>query len=386
MKVTLVNTTPFLILLAASLPTSAGMDEGSPFDQALRDQSAWVVRAQSPETTGTLVNPPQGVTSYYQPSYPVQQYGNPDPFGGGAVPGYPAPLQDPFSGGVQPYMSPGMGEGFYTMGINGPQPQRYGWRHRIDVTFLPKEGTHSPRVGGFEVFGIDLEMLYTMPTLKAWTFGIGPQFSYRSWKGPTDPASDMPGGAYRFGLDMFLRTPTVNNFTLEFGFDPSMATDFNSSINTDAFLFDGHIVGFWQWTPRFTAVIGAFYWDRVDDIVLPYAGLIWNPNDIWEFQLVFPKPKVTAFLGTPLGIPTWIYGGVEYHVEAYEVKPGDFTKSTRVQIADWRALGGIKWETGRVTSFIEAGYIFERDVKYKAKWAQNFSIDDGFIGRVGFRY
>jgi len=376
----------FLILLAASLPSSAGLDHGSPFDQALTDQSAWVVRAQSPQPGGPLVGPPQGVSSYYPPVYPVQSSSGTDPFASPATPAYPAPLQDPFSaGGIQPYVAPGMQGNYYTLGINGPQPQRYGWRDKLDFTFLPSEGTSSPNVGSFESFGIDAEMLHTKPIWGNWTFGIGPQFGYRSWQGPSSPASDLPGGVYRLGLDLLLRTPTVGNWTIELGFDPSIATDFNSSINRDAFLLDGHIVGFWQWTPKFTVALGAFYWDRVDSIVLPYAGIIWNPNDIWEFQLVFPKPRVTAFLGTPWGIPTWVYGGVEYHVEAYGVKPGDFTDSTRVQMADWRALGGIRWETGRLTSFLEAGYIFDRKVDYKSI-GTDFNINSGFIGRVGFRY
>ncbi|WP_437230846.1 DUF6268 family outer membrane beta-barrel protein [Planctomicrobium sp. SH661] len=378
--------TSFLILLAASLPSSAGLDNGSPFEQALTDQSAWVVRAQSPASSGALVGSPQEVTTYYQGGY-AAPYGGTDQFGNPVTPGYPAPLQDPFAGGgmVQPYMAPGMQGNYYTQGINGPQPQQYGWRTRIENTFIPSSGTSSPNVGNFDVFGVDAQMMHFKPIMGNWTFGFGPQLGYRSLQGPSDPASDMPGGVYRLGLDLLLRTPTVNNWTLELGFDPSLATDFNSSINTDAFLLDGHVVAFWQWTPKFTLALGALYWDRVDNIILPYAGIIWNPNDIWEFQLVFPKPKISAFLGTPLGVPTWLYGSIEYHVEAYEIKPGYFDKSTRVQMADWRAMGGLRWEHGRMTSFVEAGYIFDRKVEYKSI-GQNFNVDSGFIGRVGFRY
>ncbi|WP_437188432.1 hypothetical protein SH668x_001878 [Planctomicrobium sp. SH668] len=370
-----------LFLLAITLPAAAGWASDTPFDLALTEEDGWFVRGQSPEAGGPFVAPPQESTSFYPPAYPVQYYGDPN---GSTT--YPSPIQDPFAnGGVQPYAVQGPPGGYYMRGINGPQPQRYGWQDKLDFTFLPSAGTSDPNVGSFESFGIDLEMLYTVPTWNNWTFGIGPQVSYRSWQGPGNPVSDLPGGAYRFGLDMFLRTPTVNNWTLELGFDPSMATDFRSKINGDAFLFDAHAVAFWQWTPKFTAVIGALYWDRVDNIILPYAGAIWAPNDIWEFRLVFPKPRISAFLGTPLGIPTWIYGGVEYHVEAYEVKPKEFVGSTRVQMADWRAVGGLRWETGRVSSFVEAGYIFDRKVKYK-NLGQDFHIDSGFIGRVGFRF
>jgi hypothetical protein len=374
-------------MLAAALPSSAGMDEKSPFERALTEESAWVIRAQSPTAAGPLVGPPQGVTTYYPsntPVVPVQTYnGAVDPFASPAQPMYPSPIQDPWSaGGGAPYAMPAP---YYSRGINGPQPVQYGWASALDLTFLPQSGT-SPNAGDMSIFGVDVETIHTKPWGN-WTFAAGPQFSYRSWNGPTHgtPTIDLPGSVYRIGFDMVLRTPTVNGWTAEFGFDPSVASDFNSGLNRDGVLFDGHIVAFWQASPQWTWALGAFYWDRVDNIVLPYAGAIWTPNDIWEFRLVFPKPRISVFLGTPWGIPSWLYAGIEYHVEAYQVDPALFGNDTRVQLADWRFLGGLRAETGRLTSFIEAGYIFDRKVKYDTI-GTDFTIDNGFIGRVGFRF
>jgi hypothetical protein len=382
------------MLLASSLPTSMGLDDSSPFDQALSDQSAWVVRAQSPEGASTplVSSPPQGVSTYYPPQYPSAQalQAPVDNFANPTAPTYPSPIQDPFTPGApSPYMAPTPGPSYYTVpgGLVGPQPIRYGWQSRYDFTWVPSTGTSDPNVGNFSMFGADVELIETKPCGYGWTFAIGPQFNYRAWSGPNanTPTTDLPGSAYRIGLDMALRTPTVANWTLEVGFDPSIAADFRSALTRDAYLFDGHIVGFWQMTPRLMAAVGALYWDRVNDIILPYAGLVWIPNDIWEFRLVFPKPRITAFLGTPWGIPTWLYAQAEYHVEAYQVKPEQMPSETRVQFADWRAVGGMRWEMGWLTSFIEAGYIFDRQVKYQAPGTE-FNINNGFIGRAGFRY
>ena len=402
-------TTSFMFLLATVLPGPIETEPPTPFEQALTEQSAWVTRAQSPDYGSPYFPDPSGGSypggSYPGGSYsggtypgssapviPIQYYdgAQQNPYMNQGVPAYPNAIQDPFAPGGNPYMNPQMSPqmGYQMRGINGPQPVRYGWSHRFDLTYMPGEQVKSPGTGRFEILGVDYEMIHTKPIGNNWTWAIGPQFNYRSWQGPTTtPTNDMdlPGGVYRFGLDMMLRTPTVNGWTLELGFDPSIATDFNSSLGSNAFLYDAHAVAFVQVNPQWTLALGVFYWDRVDNIILPYAGAIWTPNDIWEFRLIFPKPRISVFLGTPMGVPTWAYVGAEYHVEAYEVKPDTFANSTRVQLADWRVAGGLKWETGWMTSFAEAGYIFDRKVDYRSI-GDNFRVSDGFMARIGFRY
>ncbi|SFI74512.1 hypothetical protein SAMN05421753_1126 [Planctomicrobium piriforme] len=388
-----------MLLLAATLPFSWGTEEQSPYEQALSEDSSWVARGQSPETDAATAQYASATsqqymggaqtfsTAYTAPIIPVQNY-SASPYMNPGAPGYPMQTQDPFAAGaVGPYASPAPG-GIYTRGINGPQPVRFGWSNRYDVSFIPGQNAQTPATGNFEVFGVDIEKIHTKPIWGNWTWAMGPQFSYRSWQGPGDgitPTTDLPGSVYRLGLDMVLRTPTVNGWTMELGFDPSIASDFRSSLNRDAVLLDAHAVAFWQINPKWTIAAGVLYWDRVDNILLPYAGVIWTPNDIWELRLIFPKPRISAFLGTPMGVPTWLYVGAEYHVEAYQVKPKLFAEDTRVQLADWRVTGGLKFETGWLTSFIEGGYVFDRQVDYKSI-GSDFDVDNGFIGRIGFRY
>lgn len=135
--------------------------------------------------------------------------------------------------------------------------------------------------------------------------------------------------------------------------------------------------------------LGAAYWDRVDGMVIPYAGVVYTPNQYWEFRLLFPKPRVSVFLGAPWGMPTWAYVSGEYHVEAYEVvvRPpgGGGSQQTRVEFEDWRVLGGLRWEAGWLTTFVEAGWVFGREVDYE-RVGQDFDVDTGFIARMGFRY
>ena len=136
-------------------------------------------------------------------------------------------------------------------------------------------------------------------------------------------------------------------------------------------------------------VFGVAYWDRVDDIFIPYAGAVWTPSDTFEARLLFPKAKLEWFLGTPYGVPTWAYVTGEYHVESYEVdfeSPGPASPSQAgMQISDWRIMGGARWETGWIETFAEAGVVFAREVEFSAG-GPDFDPDTAFLGRFGVKF
>jgi len=378
----------------------------SPFDYALSEPEEWTYRGQSPQP---YVAPPQGGTTYYQPTSPYfpNQPGTPtyggtptDPFanpGNPAMPapGYPAPgyqqpmMQDPWSSNAPmgPYITP-QEPMMYMYGMNGSQPMRFGWQDRIDAFFIPKAGTNGPNVGQFGITGVDIEKEYTTPLgMSGWVGRIAPQFGYRSWNGPKDPTptTDLPANGYRLGLGMALQSPNFNGITYEIAFNPSVGTDFDSSLTSDAYMFDAQAAGYWRINPEWLLAFGAFYWDRVDSIILPYGGVVWTPNDIWELRILFPSSRISVFVGAPWNIPTWMYAAIEYHVEAYQVRPEMLGEQTRVQMSDIRLTGGFRWETGSVTSFLEAGYVFGREVRYK-KPGTGFDVDDAFIARIGLQY
>jgi hypothetical protein len=308
----------------------------------------------------------------------VQPYGVPatgDPWLGG---GTGAPVVSPFQQSLG---------GQYGFGLNGPQPYRYGWAARYDAAFLPQEGT-TPDVGSLEIIEVNVEKELVTPIWASHVLSIAPQFNYRAWEGPRSSAGNtgLPGSGFRFGLGLKLATPDYGGWNVELGFNPALATDFENTITSDAWIFDGHAVAFWRWSPQWMVALGAAYWDRVDDMVIPYAGVVWTPNEYWEFRLLFPKPRVSLFLGTPAGIPTWLYASGEYHVEVYELNVQPINRSTQVQFEDWRIVGGARFETGSVTTFIEAGWVFEREIDHAAATSTDLDLDSGFIGRVGLRY
>lgn len=387
--------TSVLLALAATLSTATPDEPQNQFDAALSAPSGYVYRAQTPveseqpaTSSPLMVPPPQGTTTYYPPAYTDP---NGAVIGGGTVvqpfgdPAYPTPItQDPWLGGAMSPAAP-----TYGYGVFGPQPQRFGWESRFDVTWIPDSGTSNPDVGDLTVWGIDWESEYTAPTGPGWTYSMAPQFNYRSLQGPIgDATRQLPGSVFRFGLDLAAQTTSHNGCTLEFGFTPALATDFDASISSDSFQWDARAVAYWRVAPQWMWVLGATYWDRKDDIVLPYVGAVWTPDDRWELRMLFPKSRISYFMGTPNGVPTWLYVEGAYHVESYEVQLPNIAASdndAKVQFSDIRVLGGLRWEAGWVTTFIEAGYVFNREVDY-ATPGSSFDVDDQFIGRLGFRY
>lgn len=384
----------FVCLSAVLLASTVAQAEMSPprtslFEQALQqDADEIVVRGQSP---GPVLMPPVESTTVYQPPPYAPNSVLMDQNVSGGVPyqqSYPAPVPyDPWSTGngtgASPYgATPGAG-------LNGPQPYRFNaWTDRLDYFYVSSSGTSNPSIGNFQVQGIDLNKDY--PIMMPGNWVLTPSFDYggRFLSGPIGNLtnSSLPGNVHRFGLGVKLATPMTYGWGLEASFEPWLATDFGGPVNSQSFLFDGQLAALWQMSPEVMWVLGVSYWDRVDKIVLPYAGVVWTPNDYWEFRLVFPKPRITAFIGAPFGIPTWAYGLAEYHVEAYQVDSLNPPNSqTEVQFSDWRIVGGMRWETPRFTTFLEGGWVFDRKVKF-AKYGGDFNIDTGFITRVGIRF
>jgi hypothetical protein len=305
---------------------------------------------------------------------------------GGSPPGQTAAPYDP-SGG--PAMGdPGLAVPALGFGAVGPQPYRFGWSSRYDVGVLPSEAVHGAGASGhFSVFEANAAWRYTtglqqqFPNLiYSWT----PEFNYRSWDGPTTP--NLPANVYRFASDFELATPGNYPLSMQLGFTPAFVNDFSANPTSDAFNYDARAVAFLRTSPQLMFALGAVYWHRVDDFLLPYAGIVYTPNDTWEFRLMFPKSRVSYFMGNWWGAATWAYAGLEYNVEAYQINLASPTGGAeKIQLADYRALLGLRTESRGVTGFVEAGWVLDRQVRF-LHGTPGFDINSGFIGRIGLRF
>ena len=348
-----------------------------------------VIRGQTPgydeiPNTSTTVQGAAPQTYVVQPNNPTYVV---PPNSGAVNPFQPAPLgQDPF------LTQPGFGmpaPSYFAFGANGPQPYRFGWTTRQDVSFIPKEPTQG-NLGNFGVTEFDTELEYTTPLPTGWIFSFTQQYNLRLWDGPlsrTPAAIGLPGNAHRFGWDLELATPANQPWSLQLAFNPSINSDFDRHLTSDAWNWDGRGIAFYRATPHWMIALGAGFWDRVNDKVIPYAGAVWTPDDRWEWRLVFPQPRVSYFIGAPYGVPTWIYVSGEYHIEAYEIdvdrRPAAIAQD-KIELEDWRIVFGIRNAAGRYSSFLETGWIFGRKVDFLA--TPGFSVSSGFILRGGVQF
>ena len=269
--------------------------------------------------------------------------------------------------------------------MSGVQPYRQGWNPRLELEWLPSTGITPSGAGNFAQFGVDFDLGYTGPFIPGWVMTWTNQFRLRNWDGPdgATPGAGLPGKAFRFGVDVEVETPHAGPVSMSFGITPSMNTDFDASPGSSSYQLDGRGMFLFQMDQYWTLVLGAGFWDRVDDRVIPYAGIVYR-DDFWEWRILYPESTVSLFLGnTPAG-SSWMYARAEYRVEAYEVRTT--TGTDEVELEDYRVVLGYRADSGMYSWFLEGGWVFDRNVDYASAVNTSFSPSTGFILRTGWRF
>ncbi|MFO1044033.1 MAG: DUF6268 family outer membrane beta-barrel protein [Planctomycetaceae bacterium] len=325
-----------------------------------RAPEAPLVRGQNPQTFETpAITPPPA---------------------SGTMPFYGGDLRDPFLYG-DPVLGGQPGAPILS-GVNGPQPYRFGFTPKMDYTYLAPAGSQSPGQGRFGSNEFNFELAHTQEVGPGWILTNTPQYGIRLWDGPGTP--DLPGSVQRIGWDFTLATPIVGLWSMQLDFNPSINTDFSESLGREGVNLDGNAMLFYRASPQWMFVLGVGYWDRVDKIILPYAGAVWNPNDLWELRLLFPKTRISYFLGNINNGAHWLYASGEYHVESYQISQTGIS-GQQVQFQDWRIALGLRSDHTTYDKFVEVGYVFGRNVDF-LKTTPGFSINDTFMLRAGVKF
>lgn len=351
-------------------------------------QLAAVIRGQTPDPAfSPSLPPPMSQPTPGMPSGPVVS--DPVPMGD---PYLSPQIDDPFLyNGPDPVFQ-GQYPGGYGApapmfaGVNGPQPFRMGWIPRLDIGYMPQadlKGVDSD----IEIFELDTELRHNSPFSPGWVFSQAFQFDYRAWN--TDSAlSDLYRvNLYRFGWDMELIKMKSNGWTLAFDFNPSINTDTEHNLTSNAWNFDTRVVATHQIDPCLMFVFGVQYWDRVDDIVLPVGGLVYTPNDLWEYRLTFPQARISRFVGFFWGGHHWLYGSAEYRVESYQVDttPVGFSPRNQVQYEDWQLAIGLRSDHVTFDKYIELAWVLGRSFEFKDDLGK-INADDTILVRGGIRF
>jgi hypothetical protein len=270
----------------------------------------------------------------------------------------------------------------FLVGQNSAQPYRLNWFSYDDFTYIPTSPTRGV-AGSFQ----DLEWNAWMRRARTfdrylviWT----PTWNSSFWTGPSGVA--LPPDADQIRSDIQVSSLYDGRWNWQVGFTPQINADFRRSLDSNAYMFDGRVVLFYQASAQWRLAMGAAYWNRVTDLIIPYGGVIWTPNDQWELRLLFPKARISRYWGRVWGKNLWTYGTLGYDLQAWQVGIQDPSHiKTRMQMSSNQALLGTSVEWRSFTAFAEGGLIFDRHVRFRAP-LPSFGIQDALMLRIGAMY
>ncbi|MES2791928.1 MAG: hypothetical protein V4719_20105, partial [Planctomycetota bacterium] len=262
-------------------------------------------------------------------------------------------------------------------------PYRLGWNAYRHAVYIPSVST-SGVSGKFQSTELNGSMRYATLLNEGLLFAGTGSWNTRYWSGPTGIA--MPPYVSQFIADFQLSSLDPGPWNWMIGVTPQLSSDFQRQLTSDAYMVDARAVLFNKISPQLTLAIGAAYWDRANNYFIPYGGLIWTPDDRWEVRAMFPKSRVSYYIGNTAETDIWLYGAGEYNVEAYQIDFDDATRlKDRGEFRDYRLLLGLNAQRRRWTAFFEGGYILDRHVEFQGK-TPGFGIDDAWILRAGISY
>jgi hypothetical protein len=232
---------------------------------------------------------------------------------------------------------------------------------------------------------------------------VSPGFAMNHLSGPvTDPASgffaDLPSSVYGAWVDLgwFPNSRFAPQVSYELTGRLGVFSDFNT-FNENSFRPQGTALVKLRITPTLTAKAGVEYINRADIKLIPAGGFLWTPSAHTRWDIYFPRPKLATYFTTLGNTEIWGYLGAEYGGDSWTIErtnvgglhPGGVgpTFEDRFDYNDVRVVGGLEWWSQYgAKGFVEAGYVFNREVVYVRFPSDSFEPDDTFLVRAGIAY
>lgn len=163
---------------------------------------------------------------------------------------------------------------------------------------------------------------------------------------------------------------------------PGWYSDFEDG-SDDGFRFTGRGIARYAWVPEtFELVLGVIYTNRLNNKVIPAAGLIWKPSDDLNYELVFPRAKIGRRLSWGMGFENWLYVGGGFGGDTWSIAAPGGGQET-LDMLDWRlTLGWERKMNGGAGVRFEVGYVFARELEF-ASTGTEFNLDDTLLLRGG---
>ncbi|MDO4550867.1 MAG: DUF6268 family outer membrane beta-barrel protein [Planctomycetia bacterium] len=217
-----------------------------------------------------------------------------------------------------------------------------------------------------------------------------PRFAVNYWNGPQSDIYDMPPQTFDASLGLAWQPQwkaeclggTEINFDLYFSV--GIYSDFRK-VSGKSFRFPSYGYFSLKLTPNVQLKLGVYYLDRVRYKISPAGGLIWTPNNQWEFQFLFPNPQVTYRPEMSSFNNLVLYARGEYGGGSWTIKHMNGRGVERVDYNDYRIMFGGSWvTTRRHEGYFEIGLSFARELYYSD--LRSHSVNAGFIMSGGFHF
>ena len=366
----------------------------------------------SPNTAPPNYNlQPGGTTIYNQPATPPNYNYNPPPVVGSPpaafqgtvapVPGFDPYTTDPSAAGGMQYQTPPPGGYYQPPSVLFPESGPYtpggevagqpaGGIHRLfkelrfEYTWLAGDGQGALNMNTLELSTTaQFPFFYQQAPLE-----VMPGFAVNYISTPGDGLDPhLPPRIYDAYLDTAWRPQVTNFLSVDLGFRIGVYSDF-AHTTTESIRYMGRGLGILCFSPTLQLALGAVYLDRRPIDLLPAGGVIWTPNEDTRFEILFPAPKLAKRLST-IGTTEWWgylageYGGGQWTVELQNPVLGSDT----VDMNDIRAMLGVEWRSfSGAKGWIEAGYVFDREVSFQSNTNLTFKPRDTFMLRSGIAY
>lgn len=394
------------VLLAGAAPASAWQTSAygvPPAGSPLAPAQTWTAPASAPYGQPATAGPPNApgmapVTISDQPAY-LQPDMSQSAFGQPSLLAPPPPLSIP---GAQPCVpecppcgtAPGLFcatpddlfANFYdpfstqfTYGQAGAQRYEYGWLSYNDFTYIPSSPADGVP-GSMQILEWNSWVRYSKRLGDNLLFVWTPEFNGEFWRPPA--TLGLPTYVNEFKSDFKLASVNPGPWNWQVGFTPQLNADLKRSLDANAYVFDGRAVALYKASPKWTFAGGFEYWERVRNYVIPYGGVIYTPNNRWEFRMLFPSSRISYYLGNAHTFDLWAYCSANYLIEAYQIDTAAGIKE-RGQWKDYEVLFGIDGAKGKFSMFLQAGAVFDRQVRFSGP-TPGFSLGNQFIVRTGF--
>ena len=239
----------------------------------------------------------------------------------------------------------------------------------------------------FDVHTLELNGTFAFPFYyNAAPLLITPGFAVNYLEGPSPSSGgpDLPPRVYDAYLDVGWRPQLTPWFSADLGVRPGVHSDFDE-FTSDAFRIQGRALGIFTVNPQVQIVAGILYLDRRDIKLLPAGGVIWTPNEDSRLEILFPRPKLAQRVTNIGNTEWWVYLAAEYGGGSWAVerKAGD----DAFDYNDYRVMVGLEWMNfSGWHGYIEAGYVFERELAEFESHRPDFDLDDTFMLRSALAY